>query len=238
MKQVIFIIFCVVIYSCCYSQNQQIRSIDSQGAGWMNDLIITDYNGVPFKTYYDNVQGYPYLFEDWKFANITLSKGKKFEKIKIRIDICKQEVHFITTNNREIVTPNGLITEVTFIDSAFANVNFFKLRAGFPPIDYQTENNFYQLLSGGRIQLLKSVRKKIIQQKNDVSGESVNIFDRYEDLYIFSNGQIKRLKKDKAFLLDQMNNQAEKMEEYIKANKVNLKNTDNLIRVFDYYNSL
>lgn len=221
-----------------YSQNQVVRTLDSRGSGWMNDLIISDYNGRPFKSYYEGVQGSPFMFDDWKLADIILSRGKKFEKIKARVDLCSQEAHFITRNNVEIVTPYGLVTEIVLFDSSTAGMDTFRLKTGFPAIDNQNENNFYELLSDGRAQLVKSIRKKIVEKKNDVSGQVEREFDSYEDYYFFNNGVLKKIKRDKASVLDLLNDQKVKMEEFIKSNNINLKRADGLIRLFDYYNSL
>lgn len=221
-----------------YSQNQVVRTLDNRGTGWMNDLIISDYNGRPFKLYYEGVQGSPFLFDEWKLADITLSKGKKFEKIKARVDLCSQEAHFITRNNVEIVTPNGLVTEIALFDSTTAGMDTIRLKTGFPTIDNQNENNFYELLSDGRAQLVKSIRKKIVEKKNDVSGQVEREFDFYEDYYVFNNGVLKKIRRDKSSVLDLLNDQKVKIEEFIKSNGINLKRADGLIRLFDYYNSL
>ena len=221
-----------------YSQNQVVRTLDHRGTGWMNDLIMSDYNGRPFKLYYEGVEGTPFMFDEWKLADITLSRGKKFEKIKARVDLCSQEAHFITRNNVEIVTHNGLVTKIVLFDSTTAGIDSFTLKTGFPAIDNQNENNFYELLSDGRAQLVKSIRKKIVEKKNDVSGQVEKEFDSYENYYVFNKGVIKKIKRDKASVLDLLNDQQEKIEEFIKSNNINLKRTDSLIRLFDYYNSL
>jgi hypothetical protein len=223
---------------CGFSQNQQVRTLDNRGTGWMNDLIISEYNGQPFKSYYKDVQGSPFFFDDWKFADITLSRGKKFEKIKARIDLCSHEAHFVTTNNVEIVTPKGLVTEIIMFDSIPGGVDTFKFKTGFPSIENQNETNFYEVLSDGPAQLLKSTRKKIVEHKDDISGQVEKVFDAYEEYYVFRAGQMRKLKKEKAAVLELLPDQTAKMEEFIKLNKTNFKKTDNLIKLFDFYNSL
>ncbi|MFM9910027.1 MAG: hypothetical protein ACKVOW_11785 [Chitinophagaceae bacterium] len=221
-----------------YSQTIPSRSTDGSGNGWMNDLMILDVNGQPFKSPYENVEGSPFLFSDWKFATVLLSQGKKLQNIKVKIDLVSQEAHFVTVNNVEMVTPNGLVREIFFIDSTAGKNIPYKLRTGYPAIDYQNENNFYQLLVDGHTQLLKSVRKKVNAQKNDVSGETIKVLDAYEEYYVFNNGQLKRLKKEKEFVLELLKNQKEKVDLFLKDNKTNFKNPEHLIKLFSYYNSL
>ncbi len=237
MKFIIFLLF-VALQLSSYSQTQAIRSMEGTGNGWMNDLMILDVNGQPFKSQYENVEGSPYLFSDWKFASIQLSKGKKLENIKVKIDLCSQEAHFVTTNNVEMVTPNGLVKEIIFDGITIDKKNTYVLRTGYPPIDYQNENNFYQLLVDGHTQFIRSVRKKINAQKNDVSGETIKVFDTYEEYYVFNNGQIKRLKKEKEFVLELLKSQKDKIDLFLKENKTSFKNPDHLIKLFSYYNSL
>ena len=57
------------------------------------------------------------------------------------------------------------------------NVSIFKStgknlfsKKGFPEIDNHAENNFYHVLSEGLITLLKSERKVVTTNKNELSG--------------------------------------------------------------------
>ena len=56
--------------------------------------------------------------------------------------------------------------------------------------------------------------------------------------YMYSDGAMKRLKKDKSSVLELMTDQKEKMDAFVAAQKINFKNAESLKKVFDYYNSI
>ena len=122
-------------------------------------------------------------------------------KSKAKIDLCKQEVNFITDNNVEIVTSGESVKEIILSDSLLNTDHpenrAYKFRTGFPSIDNQNGLNFYQVLSEGNITLLKSARKIITEKKNDISGEIVKGFEIYTDYYVFTDNKMIKAQKRK-----------------------------------------
>jgi hypothetical protein len=204
----------------------------------MNDLILTNHNGQPFKAFYEGVQGSPYFLPGWKPATIFLNQGKKFEKIKTRIDLYTQEVHFITANGVEAVTPNGMVTAIILFDSTAKGEHTYIFKTGYPATDNQNSNNFYLVLCEGQIQLLQSIRKKINERKDDISNETTREFDTYTEYYYFTNNEIKKIKKDKAFMLALLSSEKNKVEAFIKKDNTNFRNIDSLVKLVSFYNSL
>ena len=72
--------------------------------------------------------------------------------------------------------------------------------------------------------MLKSIRKTIAVNKNDLSGEIEKQFNTYEDYYVFSNNKMKRLKKDKDFILGIVSGKKDQMEIFIKENDIKVLN--------------
>jgi hypothetical protein len=237
MKFILSLLITGVHFYCC-AQIVPDRTLDNSGPGWMNDLILTDHNGQPFKLSYEGVQGSPYFLPAWKTATIFLNQGKKFEKIKTRIDLYAQEAHFITANDVEAVTPNGLVTSILLFDSTAEGEHRYLFKTGYPAIDNQNTNNFYLVLADGPLQLLQSIRKKINEKKDDISNQTTREFDTYTDYYYFTAGGIKKFKKDKAFILELLSNQKTKVEEFIQKNNTSFRNIDSIVKLFLFYNSL
>lgn len=131
-----------------------------------------------------------------------------------------------------------MITEIILVDSANGKLAFYKFQAGFPIIDKNTAYNFYQVLSDGSIQLLKFIKKEIEETKDVMSGEIRKEFVQREEYYVYHNGIINKLKKEKDFVLALMKDEQQKISEYLKEKKMNYKNIGMLTNLFDYYNSL
>ena len=203
-------------------------------------ITLVDKNGQPFKREADNddIQGSPYFIDGFRYANITLSQGVFYENIKVKIDLCHQEAHVITDDQKEMIVKDGLISEIVLVDSANGKLGFYKFQTGFPAIDKNSGYNFYEVLSDGDIKLLKFIKKEIVETKDIMSGEVKKDFVQYEEYYTFHDSVISKLKKDKDFILDLMKDEEQKMTEYLKGKKMNYKNVGILTDLFDYYNSV
>ena len=208
------------------------------GGKWADQVSITDVNGRPFESKYIDVAGTPYFTEHYKIAGIQLREGKRFPNVRTRIDLLAQETHFLSSNGVEGYISAGMVKEVSYADTTPAGIVFYKFQTGFPAVDRQTENNFYQILAEGKCGLLKSITKSISERKNELSGEVVKEFETTENYYLFTKGIIKRIKKDKDFFIAELSDKQNQVIQFIQSNKLNFKNNDHLVKLLTYYNSL
>jgi hypothetical protein len=204
---------------------------------WSSQVTMTDHMGRPFRRDYSEVRGSPFYFEDWKPANARTDSATLTGIKKIKIDLYNHEIDCIAANNDSLTIQDGIIRQFILLDSAKSGRNYL-FRSGYPAIDKNNANSFFLVLADGNIQLLKSSRKELRVNKNDMTGETNTEFVQYDDYYVFHNGQITRLKRDKDYVLGLMSDQQKKMDEYLKDKKVNYKNPESVAVVFDYYNSL
>ncbi len=205
---------------------------------WDNQIYIKDINGRPVTAQYADVTGFPYVLNSFKFGAIELKNGRKFVSVPLRLNIVSHEINFISPNKEEGFIGSDFVKEVAFADSSLDIVQVYVFRAGLPAIDNHKANEFCQVLADGKIALIKAMVKRIDTRKNDLSGEIYKEFALYEDLFSYQNGEMKRFKKDKEFILNLMQDKRALMEAYFKANKGNLKNQQYLAGIFQYYNSL
>ena len=88
------------------------------------------------------------------------------------------------------------------------------------------------------IPLLKSIVKKVIERKNELSGEVAKEFETIENLYLYVNGEMRRFKKDKEFVLSAMTDKLPAVNQFITDNKTSFKNIDQVVRLLNFYNGL
>jgi hypothetical protein len=74
--------------------------------------------------------------------------------------------------------------------------------------------------------------------KNEMSGEVSSQFDTYEDNYLHVKYEMKRVKKDKEYILNLLADKRKEMEVYAADQKLNFKSLDSIKKLIDYYNSL
>ena len=215
----------------------QANSVSTTGK-WGSQIFISDVNGRAFENKYADVSGSAYLFPDFKFASIILSDGRKYSNVKARLNLVEHEVNFIASNGEEGYIGKGMVNAITFIDTNKQDIKEYTFQTGFSAIDNQTIIHFYQVLSKGKIGLLKSVNKNIEEHLNELSGERSKEFAVRENLYISVDGVLKRVKKEPAFFLLAMSDQKEAINQFISNNKLNFKSEEQLKKLVDFYNTL
>jgi hypothetical protein len=237
---ILFVLFLTFVSSEVACQTAPTRprvaTLSNTKDRFITEVTVTDVFGRPFKSTYLDVKGSPYFIDDWLYSSVRLANDAKCEKIPARLDLVSQELHFTSIEKEDWIFYSQFIKEVEFSDSSTGKN--YKFITGLPNIDNQNSNNYYLVLSEGSVSLLKSIRKVISINKDDISGEVEKKFVQYEDYYIFFNKQIKRLRKEKEFIMATLAAQKDNIESYLKKSPVNFKNVNDITRLFQYYNTL
>ena len=236
MKILLFLLSCTI--SCFYLSAQVKSKLPTAAVSWDDQFVIVDKNGGAFHSYYEGIDGHPYFIEKFMDATIGVSTGVVFNGVKARIDLYKQEIHFRLPSDSERIALPGLITEIILYDTVKSGIQSYKFQSGYPEVDNLKRDTYFQVLSDGKITMLKSSIKKINKSKNEMSGEVSSQFDTYEDYYLYAKYEMKRIKKDKEYLLNLLADKRNEMEAYAKDQKLNFKSIDSIKKLVDYYNSL
>lgn len=205
---------------------------------WNDQFIIVDKNGGSFRSYYEGTEGNPFFIENFKSSSIKLVSGEEFKNVTARLDLYKQIIQIKLNGDTVKSVLPGNLTEVIFYDTVQLKPYSYKFQTGYPEVDNLTRNNFYQVLSEGKITMLKSTVKKINKLKNEMTGELSSQFDSYESYYIYVKYEMKRIKKDKTYILDLLSDKMQKIETYAVNQKINFKSIESIKELIDYYNSL
>lgn len=210
-----------------------------RNAGAYTDhFSVTDYNGAPFKNIYSGVEGSPFLPDQYGNAVITDKKGHKFGGIQAKFDLVSKELVVVDQGGKEMTLQKGLIKELTINDSLTGILQQYLFRSGYPAAGNNDTNTFYHVLADGPLQLLKAVTKELREEKNIQSGEVRKVIITREEYFTFSNGEIKKLKKDKEFIEALVTDELAAVQQYQKENKLGFRSEKDLVKLFSYYNSL
>jgi hypothetical protein len=210
---------------------------------WLQDdkfqrtISVYDPDGKAFINKYNDIEGSPYFFDDWKPCNITLNDNKVFTNVLLKFDIQAQSIHYLNNNNKEMELQAGLIKEIVFIDSANNGRMEYRFQNGFPPVNNRKETDFYEVLAQGKVMLLKLITKKINQERDDFSGETRSKFITSEEYYFFSKILLQKVRRDKS-IFDLLWDKKDKVNDYVEKNKLSYKSIDDIKKIIDYYNTL
>jgi hypothetical protein len=204
-------------------------------------MDFTDLNGHSLVKKYDPaITGSPFINDDWVSANITLSRGKEIGPLAVKLNIESNELYFLDSTGKEMIAEDGLVKRVDCSDYYWKDSVRYIFRNGYPAIDGQTENYFYQVFTEGRIELLARKFKYIRDEKNELTGDvSKSFVDGGMVLYVYAYGIMQPFKSNKNFVASLWDeNKQQEMDKFIAANKISFKSIPDLIKLFNHYDGI
>jgi hypothetical protein len=203
-------------------------------------LRVQDINGKSLikEKYNDDIEGSPFLNSDWAEADLVLRHGKEIKKIQANLNVESNELYIKDSTGKVLVIQDLVVTEIAFTNRSISNPEGRIFRNGYPPVDKQSVNFFYEVLADGRIQLLRKLSKNIDVIKNELSGEVRKEFVENNSYYVLSDKGIENFRYQKEFVLDLLKDKQAAVDEYVKANKINFKKIPDVQKLLIYYNGL
>ena len=202
---------------------------------------LVDLSGHSLLEKYDpGITGSPFINDDWVFAKITLSKGKEIGPLSIKFNIESNELYFLDSTGKEMIAIEGLVKKVDCISFYSKDSIRYIFKNGYPSIDKQNENYYYQVLTEGKVELLAKRFKYIRTTKDEISGEiSKDFVEGAVVLYVYAYGIMQVFHPTKSFIASFWEEDKEQtINKFIDVNKINFRKTKDLIKVFSYYNGL
>lgn len=199
-------------------------------------VYLKGVDGRPFfeKSYVD-VQGSPYLQDDWAKGNVELKNGISYKNVDLKYD----EVQDVLLFKNEKNEPLAFIQAVkSFTITSKQGNEQLLFRNSFSPVKGATAASYYQVLADGAVQFLVRRAKKIREDKAYGSATTVRTIEAYVNYFIAKNGVPVNIKKSEKSVLEAIGGDSAALEAYIKSNKLNLKNEEDITKLVVYYNGL
>jgi len=191
--------------------------------------VVTDVRGIDVKEADADIQGTPYLFDDWSPGSAATENGKAYNNLKLKYNIKVNQLLFLNDNNESLGFKEPVKT-FTIKNMSFVN--------GFPSVDLQTTSTFYQVLADGKVKLLKYYRK-VIEERQTYGATAVEkSYRQSQYYYILKDNKMIKIRPDKKLIIGALPDHAAQLAAYIKDNNVNLKDDAGLAQIITYYNTL
>lgn len=187
-------------------------------------------------------EGSPYLFTDYRVAEITLLNGKVYPYVNVKLNLMENLVLYKDAAGAEMqaIIPIGQIKfhrfkneEGEYLGEAVIVGNGAAINTAGAPI--------YELLAKGKANLLKMLVITYRDDKPYGNAGVVRVFKKTETLFAqMDSKEVKLLKveKNKAFITKLFAGQEEKIAAYIKENAFKCKSEKDIVEVFSFYNKL
>jgi hypothetical protein len=174
-----------------------------------------------------------FLNQEWAPGLVVFRNGAPPMNVPIIFDEFGEKLYYLQGGTTmEFNHPVAAFSMLLIIKGDTTQVQF---RNGYPPIHKNTGETFYQVLVGGKYQLLKCKAKTIGLYKDEVPEEKRQ--DNIKELMYaqFPDGQIVMIKKDKDYLYT-LPGYGDTIKNMAEAKKIKLKNEKNIIELFKALN--
>ncbi|MEO7212451.1 hypothetical protein [Mucilaginibacter sp.] len=188
---------------------------------------------------YTNIDGTPYLYDTWQQGSVILVNGvSSKEKMSLKYNLVDDVVSFKDKESGEEMAFVVPVQEFTLNLNNDDELFVRRFRSGYKNIEGSTPASFFEVLSDGKIQLIKKFNKVVFESQNIGSASKTKSFMEKSKYYLVNNGKALPVKNDKKSLLAGLGDKQAQLEDYIKSNKISFKSDTQLGKLVDYYNSL
>ncbi|MDN5285350.1 MAG: hypothetical protein JWR38_1624 [Mucilaginibacter sp.] len=201
---------------------------------------LKDPNGKEYMLQsYTEVEGTPFLINNWAPGSVTLANGQTITTL-LKYDLVGDELLFKNKGDSSAMSFVDPVRSFSLNESSIEESDLTSLvfSNGYPAVDKQTPTSFYQVISDGKVKLLKHYKKVIRVDKAFNSATAVKTFFLSEEYYLFVNNQITKIKPGQKAILTVLADKTAQLQKYMSINAMNYKSDDVLAKLFSYYNSL
>ena len=177
-----------------------------------------------------------YLYPDWHKGYVKFSDDKISRSLDLMYDLTNDRVIFKSPDNKA-QTFKLFVKEFALINPAGDNSLLTKTyRNGFKEIDGNQSTSFYEILSDGKVKLLKKIQFKKVEEIEVGSIYRTKKLVPVDLYFVISNGEIKKVKKKQ--IVSVLDPKKLDLNLYLKTNKIDLTKDKDLSTFFNYYNAL
>src|SRR5579863_2859728 len=96
---------------------------------------VFDRNGKTFVNPEPDVAGSPFFADDWRLGSVILVDNRKYDNVKLRINLYSGEVHFMDSIRKEMALEKGYVKEIILPGRNGTMTGAARFQCGFPAID-------------------------------------------------------------------------------------------------------
>ncbi len=178
--------------------------------------------------------GSVFLYEKFTSGKIFLTTNEIIENYPLNYDLEGQAMEIKTESEIKVLEVNRILIFVcknpaTLQNDTFINGTIFRQPSGM-----------YRVLTSGNVNLLESVRIKIIRANYNVAMDVGNKNDekvKEEKLFVLANGKFAELEKNK-HIFPHFGDKKTQVEEFADKNKLKVRKLNDLIKIINFYNQL
>ncbi|MTI32197.1 hypothetical protein [Xanthovirga aplysinae] len=186
-----------------------------------------------------DTKGTVYLYDTYMTGSIQLVNGQSIPEHLLKYDIKRQEID-ILVNNKVKVVPVKMVKSIEWQNplelkkEVFLNCKEFNFQDKKPiGLVKVLVNGKNRLFSFNELELIRSNYNAALD-----AGEKADKWVKKEKIFAEINGKVKPLSKSSKKNLPLFGDKKTEMKNFLKKNKLGFKKENDLIKIFEYYNSI
>jgi hypothetical protein len=200
--------------------------------------FINDSNGRPLylKSNY-NMEGSPFLFEDYLPASLLSADGKYYSNIMVKVNLVDKEIYYRLPDGKEMVSTTPVRQITFYAPSTYPSLDSIVL-SGLNSAVNAKGTVIYIICVEGKLKLLKKIGIDYKDSQEYGNTNTTRVFTRKESFeYIKGNNPVKRLPKGQDAITELMNDRNKEVSQFITTQQLDFKKEADIIRLFQFYNS-
>ena len=229
MKKALFLIF--VIFTITDSLNAQTMLNGLMDKFRFNKITEGTYSRNNLKL--SDIQGSPYLDEEFIPGKITTGEGVIYTDIPLRYNGYSDELEFQKGVDSYIFDPKTIVKRAEFGGLVFGCMEYYEGK--------KIQNGFFEILAVGKATLLVKYKVKYLEKeavKAFAEPKPARFDTPVKDYYLAIDGTPANFISGKKGLLELFGAQKGEMESFISKNRLSIKKDDDLTQIVVYFNSL
>jgi hypothetical protein len=218
--------FCSLLIISHLSQAQTLNNFSLKDIG-QSVLLVTDGNGKMVNMGMDMENyGSPFFDPEFLPANIVLATGQRYENVLIKINLLSNEVIYKTAEGKELaVLPAIKLVELN------KNGNLLFFEYGYPAFEKQNQKTIYQVLTKGKVSLLKYFFVQVTEAKPYSSATMLRTIEQFPRLFLYDQSMsLKKAPKSNEDLLSLYKEDATKIQSILQKNNLKIKKEEDFIK--------
>ena len=228
MNQKVFVAFAVISLTLIGLDTRAQKSVG-------NPLFLHMHDNMVKVDKYANVNGTPFLNDEWQMAAVMLANDVLAENVKVRINLLENTLHYLDEEGKEMVSTQP-IKSVVFKNAASDTSAVFVTRRFVKEGGEKLPDAWMQLLEKGKASLLKMVHKELKDDPKQYGSATVTqsiVTDmRY---YVWYQNELTRV-KNVTEIADLLVNS--KLYARVDKMKKNSKSEEDMRSAIAYFNNL
>ncbi len=218
-------------------ENIRSQQVYLEGSEELLNILRLDQNITQFETVtYGSIDGNPFLYPDFAPGRLILKTGDTLN-LSLRYDIYSRQIHFKNKDKvYEVVNPEKL--DMVVIDT----ISFQYITCLKSPGDFSPEGSSFLILkTDGKCKLFikKNMRLQDAEVPKAFQEAQPAKFIPLGDTYYLKPDKKNAVRVDsKKDLLNILSDRKDELSKFIDSNKLGTKDSDDLVKIVTFYNSL